>query len=149
MRVLKISAFVLVCILFFSTVSHAGFISEITEAAFQKAVLESDEPVIVWFNSGSTYGKLADDIDRFVQKKSPVKVLKMDKNFNSLTAGKYKIKRNNTFVFFADGVDIERTTSIKSIEDFEEFVKHCLVEYYKALEDERQNEWKPSVKKEK
>lgn len=139
-----IMALLLTVSMFLPSYSHTWFISEITEIAFPKAVMESNEPVVIWFYAGGTYGKLAEEIDKFAQSKSKVKILKMDKSLNVLTASKYKVKRHNTFIFFADGDAIGKTTSIFSSKDLDEFINHCLEDYKKILEEEKSNEWKPT-----
>ena len=118
----KVAMFLVLVMFAFAAPSHADYISEITEIAFPSAVLHSDSPVLVVFYSGSFRGKFAKMVDDFARRKSPVRILKMEKGINTLTVAKYRIKRNNTFVFFADGEEIQRTTSIKNSDDLKEFI---------------------------
>ena len=142
-KMLVVVVFVL-CLVIPSYAAHTWFISEITEIAFPKAVMESNEPIVIWFYAGGTQGKLAEDIDKYAQKKSRVKILKMDKSLNTLTASKYKVRRHNTFIFFADGEAVGKTTSISTIDDLDEFINHCFEDYAKTLKEEKNNEWKPT-----
>lgn len=136
-------AFFLLC-----GVSHADFISEITEIAFPSAVLKSSEPVLVVFYSGSFVGKFAKSVDEYARKNSAVKILKMEIGLNTVTVSKYKIKRNHTFVFFADGEEIERTTSINTCDDLTEFIGYCLEKHREKLKEEKKNEWVPERNRE-
>ena len=136
------------CSLLFATANLSkavGFISEITELSFSSVVLESNEPIIVWFYSGYS-DKLMSDVDAFLRKKFIIRLVKMDKSFNNLTAAKYNIVKNDTLVFFADGKELSRTTSIKTIDDFEEFAYYNLKEYAKQENERTKNEWVPSAK---
>ncbi len=140
----KIFTVLCLSLIFMTSHARAGFISEITEMAFQKVVLESDEPIIIWFYSGISGGKLENDIDKYVQKKSMVKLVKMDRSLNIVTVSKYKIKKNNTFVFFADGEELSRTSAIASVDDLEEFTLYNMEEYMRRLQEQNHKEWSPS-----
>ena len=144
MRTFKIFlVFSLIFSLFFGVAKADWFVSEITEIAFPREVINSDSPVVVVFYSGSFMGKYARMIDDYAKKKSPVKILKMDRTLNRVTVKKYNIRRNFTFTFFADGELIEKTTSIGNADDLAEFIDFCLVKYSKMREEEKKSEWRP------
>lgn len=142
-RFFTISLLAILLFSFSAVPSEAAFISEITETAFNKAVIHSDSPVVVVFYSGSFRGKFGRAVDDYAKKKSPVKILKMEKGISPITVSKYKIRRNYTFVFFADGEEIARTSTINSTDELAEFIKFAREEYRKKTEADLDNEWKP------
>jgi len=109
--------------------AYGSIISEITEMTFNSEVLDADVPVLVWFyfiNVTATKDPLDDPADRTARKYNPrVKILKMDGKYNIITAEKYKITRNNTFVLFVEGKEKARSTDIRSEKDLGAFIdKH-------------------------
>lgn len=111
-------------------VAYAGFISEISEITFNSEVLECDIPVLVWFyfvEDIRISDPYRDGVDDFAKKNvARIKTLKMDSKFNSITASKYNIKRNNTFVIFVDGEEKSRSEQIRSAKDLAAFVDQCI-----------------------
>lgn len=145
MRYVTVFCLAIFAFLAMSLPCRAAFISEITEISFDKAVKSAEGLVVVWFYTGSTYsGKMLDDIDKYAQKESPVKILRMDKSLNALSVSRYKIKRSNTFLIFADGDVLGRSTKISDSRELDEFIRHYMEEYRKMLDEEDEQDWKPS-----
>lgn len=136
--------------LFFGTSAAATvYLSEITEITFPKFVLNADTPIIVWFYSGGAYTKFSQDVGKVARDSGMVPLVRMDKSLNSITANKYHVKRNNTFIFFVDGEPIARTSSIYSVDDYKQFVQHCIDEYERINSELEKQEWKPTHDPEK
>ncbi len=124
--------------------ARAVYLSEITEVSFPKVVLYADAPVIVWFYAGGAYVPFSKTLADYNKKKGKINIVRMDRSLNNITAAKYKVRKNDTYIFFADGEEIVRTTSINSLADYEEFTEHCIKEYQKILMESKKNEWVPS-----
>ena len=130
MRILKTVLFTGLLVAIVYGVVYAGFISEITEMTFPSEVLECDMPVMVWFYYSETvdvrdpYG---DGVDNYAKKNiARIKTLKMDSKYNVITAQKYKVTKNNTFIVFIEGEEKARTTSIRCEKDLATFVNSCV-----------------------
>ncbi len=62
-------------------------------------------------------------VDRVARKYNPrVKLLKMDAKYNIITAEKYKITKNNTFILFLEGKEMARSFDIRSEKDLGAFI---------------------------
>lgn len=116
---------------------YADFISEITEMSFPSEVLDSDMPVMVWFSYTEhviVKDPFRDGVDSYAEKNiKRIKTLRMDSKFNVITAQKYKITRNNTFVIFIEGEEKGRSTDIRSEKDLANFVN----KYVPPLEEKK------------
>lgn len=142
LALLILSVFVL--FMFCALPARAVYVSEITEVSFPKNVLYSDAPVIVWFYAGGAYVPFSKTLADYNKKNGKINLVRMDRNLNNITAAKYKVRKNDTYIFFADGEEVVRTTSIYSLADYEEFTEHCIKEYQKILADSKKNEWVPT-----
>ena len=126
MIIVRSLVLVSLCILLLNGIACADFISEISEMTFTSEVLECDMPVLVWFFHGETVSvesRFRDGVDSFAEKnRTRIKTLRMDNKYNVITAQKYAIKKNSTFVIFLDGEEVARSIDIRSEKDLLNFV---------------------------
>jgi thioredoxin 1 len=82
------------------------FVSEIDDAAFEKEVLQSDQPVLVdfwaaWCGPCRALAPVVDEVATEYQGK--LKVLKMDVDANNQTPARYGIRGIPALLLFKDG----------------------------------------------
>lgn len=127
---LKLLSITLIVLLISCVISYAGYVSEISEMTFNSEVLECDMPVLVWFFYNPTVNPvnpISDSLDKVATKNyKRVKILKMDSKFNIITADKYKIKKNNTYILFIDGKEKARTLDLRNEKEMTDFINQYI-----------------------
>ena len=84
---------------------------EITDATFEKEVLQSDRPVVVdfwatWCEPCKMIAPILEEVARDMGEK--VKVAKLDVDSNNKTAGKYNIMSIPSLLFFKNGQVVDQ-----------------------------------------
>lgn len=88
-----------------------GNLMEITDATFEKEVLQADKPVVVdfwatWCGPCKMIAPILEEIAGEMGDK--VKVTKLDVDSNNRTAGKYNIMSIPSLLFFRDGQVVDQ-----------------------------------------
>jgi len=104
-------------------------VKELTDAGFQKEVLESATPVLVdfwapWCGPCRMMVSIVTEIAK--QYQGRVKVGKLNTDDNSNTASQYHISAIPTIILFKDGKVVEQVVGVRSREDLASTIEKYL-----------------------
>jgi thioredoxin 1 len=105
------------------------FVSEVTDAEFEKSVLQSDTPVLVdfwaaWCGPCRALAPVVDQIAESYQGK--LKVMKMDVDRNQMTPGRYGIRGIPALLLFKGGKVAEQIVGFVPREHIEQTLGRVL-----------------------
>ncbi len=99
----------------------------LTDATFQKEVLESKEPVLVdfwapWCGPCKMLGPIVEELSAEFSGK-PVKIAKMNVDDESITPSKYGVMSIPTLIFFKNGKPIDQLIGVQKKEDLKKKIE--------------------------
>jgi thioredoxin 1 len=106
------------------------FVTEVNDADFDKAVLQSETPVMVdfWAAWCGPCRALAPVVDAVAEEyNGKLKVMKMDVDRNNMTAGRYGIRGIPALLIFKGGKVAEQITGFVPKDTIDESLKRVLV----------------------
>ncbi len=106
------------------------FVSEVNDAEFEQAVLQSDQPVLVdfWAAWCGPCRALAPVVDEVASEYSGrLRVMKMDVDRNNVTPGRYGIRGIPALLLFKDGKVAEQIVGFVPKNTIDEKISKVLV----------------------
>ncbi|MDO8505426.1 MAG: thioredoxin [bacterium] len=102
----------------------------LTDATFQKEVLESKEPVLVdfwapWCGPCKLMGPVIEELAADFAGK-PVKIAKMDVDTNDITPPKYGVMSIPTLIFFQNGKPVDQLIGVQKKEDLKKRIEGAM-----------------------
>jgi thioredoxin 1 len=100
----------------------------VTEENFAEVVLKSEKPVLVEFYSDSCVPckRMSPILAELEEEYGDVKFVKLNVNFGAEVAQSYSVLSSPTFLFFKDGVEIERLKGVVAKDDLEDVIEGVL-----------------------
>lgn len=103
---------------------------ELTDANFQKEVLESDVPVLVdfwasWCGPCKILGPIVEEVAADYQGK-PVKIAKMEVDANEITPAQYQIMSVPTMLIFRGGKPVNQMVGVQAKQDIKSAIDEVM-----------------------
>ena len=106
---------------------------KLTDANFQREVLENDLPVLVdmWAPWCKPCTEMKPTIRQLaLELIGQVKVTELNIEENRFVSEKYNVVRYPTLVIFVDGIEVERIIGIKTVEELVQIIRHFRLCYF-------------------